>query len=286
MVIRPSAAEVPVQNLIDHTGNRLFLAIPEKVAPFLGLPGHFTIVYKWGGDGMSNNAQYKMTFTEKVDGEIQAYNDSHVFLMCLVPLRVVFNAEDGTETIVWNNNLPSSVSLCRVIKMIFQKETAEMTKREINNVKEQFNQLSPTMFYIDNHKVIILTKEKLSMVDGKVLNDITDTNSQSCHLCKKSGKALNDPLEEDDDDDDEEDDDSESDYEILPTLHAYIRTMEHLLNISYKLDVKKWRVSKDDPSVNERRARIRGISMSKFSNSKIIIIHYILQKNSKKSVLE
>lgn len=256
MVIRPSSAEVPVQNLVDHTGKRLFQAIPDKVAPFLGLPGHFTVMYKWGGDGMSNNSQYKMTFTEKVDGEIQAYNDSHVFLMCLVPLRVVFNSEDGTETIVWNNELPSSVSLCRVIKLIFQKETPEMTKREIKSVKDQFNELAPTIFQVGNHKVVIRTTEKLSMVDGKVLNDLTDTTSQACYLCNRRGNALNEPL-----DDDELNEESE--FETLPPLHAYIRAMEYLLNIAYKLTVEKWRVSKNNETVNERRTKIKGIFIFK-----------------------
>lgn len=40
--------------------------------------------------------------------------------------------------------------------------------------------------------------------------------------------------------------DDPTEYEILPILHAWIRSMEFLLNISYRIPIRKWRINKDN----------------------------------------
>ena len=91
----------------------------------------------------------------------------------------------------------------------------------------------------------------LSMVDGKVANTLTGTtSSQKCNVCSSGPKDMNDlkkvltakvntkSLELG-----------------LSTLHAYIRFMEWILHVSYKLDVKTYLKSKHVKADVEARKR-------------------------------
>lgn len=212
--------------------------------------GEFSVLMKWGCDGSSNHSRYKMTFSEEVDNDIISYNDSHIFLVCLVPLRIYFSPVSGEREIVWNNNCPSSVNLCRPVKMIFQKETASIIQQEVESMRVQIRQLKPTQFSINGVQITASSNLVLSMVDGKVISSITGTSSQACNLCGASGKALsnadrgqisNDPNK----------------LEIIPVLHAYIRSMELLLNVAYRIPLKKWRINKGNEIFKERQRKIK-----------------------------
>lgn len=90
------------------------------------------------------------------------------------------------------------------------------------------------------------------MVDTKVINDLTKTHSQKCFICLRSGKMLNAAMDEIDCDDPEK-----YKYGGSP-LHAYMRSMEMLLKIAYRLAMKKptWKVSKTNMEVKERETVI------------------------------
>lgn len=197
MTIRSSAAEVPLQLLLDHTLKRLFISLEDKMLPYLEQFGEFTAIFKWGCDGSSNHSRYKMPFAEEVDGEEQWFNDSHIFLICIVPLRIIFRAHNCDEDqILWNNDLPSSISLCRPVKMVFQKENAALTRAEVDKINHQINNLSTTAIELRDRRITVKSTLHLTMIDGKVLNDLSNTNSQACHLCGASGKALSNPPNE------------------------------------------------------------------------------------------
>lgn len=254
MTICPSTAEVPLQLLTDHTIQRLFVSREDNVAPYLERTGKFSVIFKWGCDGSSNHSKYKMPFMEEIEGEQRWINDSHIFLMCIVPLRIVFHDNNSNKDyVVWNNDLPSSINLCRPLKMVFQKENAALTKTEVANVNYQISQLTPTVLLLQNRQVAVESVLCMTMIDGKVLNDLTNTSSQACHLCGASGKALSNPpvvpIT-----------DEPTDFEIMPILHAYMRSMELLLNISYRIPLKKWRISKGNEVLKERQQTIRGKS--------------------------
>lgn len=189
-----------------------------------------------------------MTFEDEEDGEIQSFTDSPFFLMCLVPLRITFTL-GGRDHVIWNNDLPSSVTLCRPIKMLFKKENAATTRKEVEKINRQLDGIQPTCFEINGRSLKATPKLILSMVDGKIVNDLTETSSQSCHICGLSGMALSNaavvlvP---------------ETQYEVLPLLHAYIRSMEFLLNISYRIPLKKWRISRGNETLKNRQLSIRG----------------------------
>lgn len=252
ITIRPSSAEVPIQEIVNHTIKRLFIAQMDKILPFLDQPGKFSVISKWGCDGSSNHSRFKMPFIDEIDGELQPCDDSHVFLMCMVPLRIYFQKISGCKLTVWNNDLPSSVSFCRPIKMVFQKETAELTRKEVERLKNQINNLNPTKLCIDENEILVTSEMILSMIDGKVLNHLTNTSSQACNICKASGKSLslriatpapNYPL----------------DFAVIPILHSYIRCMEFLLNVAYRIPLRKWRIERGNEVMKERQEIIRGM---------------------------
>lgn len=248
--IRPSCAEVPLQNLVDHTVERLFMTLNKYIEPYIHEQGNLCVILKWGLDGSSNHSRYKMTFFEEVGDDVISCNDSHIFLICLVPLRIYFNAVSGERQEVWSNNSPSSINLCRPIKMVFQKETADLIKREVESMMLQIQNLKATTLTINRISVDVSSELILSMVDGKVINSFTGTSSQACNLCGASGKKLSNPIEAQICDD-------RNKIETIPVLHAYIRSMELLLNVSYRIPLKKWRINKGNETFLERQRAIR-----------------------------
>ena len=77
------------------------------------------------------------------------------------------------------------------------------------------------------------------MVDQKVLNALTETkSSMRCYICGATPKDFNDldklsaPNED------------SYDYGLSP-LHKWIRCFEMLIHISYRIPIKKWRVSSE-----------------------------------------
>ena len=110
---------------------------------------------KYGFDG-TKAPKYKQKFTE--DGR-----DDNIFCTSLVPLALTVVV--GTGKKLWTNPRPSSVRLCRPIKIEFIKETKEVCKAEEKNLKDQIAKLLPceaagckTFFDLS-----------LTMIDGKVI---------------------------------------------------------------------------------------------------------------------
>lgn len=248
--IRSSYAEVPLQKLVDHTVERLFMAVDKSVNAYIHQPGNFSVLFKWGCDGSSNHSRYKMPFFEEVDDDIISYNDSHIFLVCLVPIVLYFYPISGGRHVVWRNNCPSSINLCRPIRMMFQKETTDIIKAEVENIRFQIADLKTTNFITNGVSVRASSEFILSMVDGKVINSVAGTSSQACNICRASGKALNNPVGTARFDDPDK-------LEIIPVLHAYIRSMELLLNVAYRIPLKKWRINKGNEIFSERQRLIK-----------------------------
>jgi hypothetical protein len=76
----------------------------------------------------------------------------------------------------------------------------------------------------------------LTMIDGKICNAVTSTSSaQVCYLYGAAPTQMN-----------RIDEIVKKDVDIttyrfrLPTRHAWIRFLECLLHISYRLEIKKW----------------------------------------------
>ena len=110
---------------------------------------------KYGFDGTSSNS-----YKQKQNGK--SSSDEYLFCSSLVPLQLVEKKRE--KNVIWTNPLPSSTRFCRPIRVQFEKETSELTKREEEIMKDQIKNLKS--FNYNGFRVHF--KLSLTMIDGKV----------------------------------------------------------------------------------------------------------------------
>ena len=154
---------------------------------------------------------------------------------------------------MWRNQKPSSTALCRPVRFKYIKETAAVLREEEAFIKN--SELVPTVY----NSVNIYHKLEITMIDGKVATALsTATNSSMvCSICGCKPSEMNDlatVLELCK----KAETSGNLDYG-LSTLHAWIRSMEFFLHLSYRLDIEKWRAAGDQAkqSVQEKKASVQ-----------------------------
>lgn len=177
------------------------------------------LVSKWGCDDASSQSRYK----QKLDS---ADDDSSIFMTSLVPLKIM--CEDIT---VWENQKPCSPAFCRPMQFQFVKESEAVMKAEVTEMEKQISDLRPTEY--ETNKV---THDlMMTMVDVKICTYLSEAKSNAaCYICLAKPTEMNNlELVEK----------RVTSPEMLKfglsTLHARINVMGCLLNISYRLHIKK-----------------------------------------------
>jgi hypothetical protein len=134
---------------------------------------------------------------------------------------------------LWENPKPSSTRYCRPIKFLYTKETPETTRTEVQKVEQDIENLQTTEIVFDHEKTLTINYTLImTIIDEKFINVLTDTSSQKCFICQCNPKAMND-LE------------NLCNFDInienikygLSTLHAWIKFLECILHIAYKLSI-------------------------------------------------
>lgn len=235
-------AEAKIQELLDHTVARiLMIDSVYKVGA-----KHLKLYCKWGCDGSSGQSVYKQT----LPGESDIISDANLFICSLVPIRLI-NLDNND--VLWINPVPSSVRFCRPISIEFCKETPEKTRSAIENIKEQINSLIPCLINKEGNGVEINFEMFLTMVDGKVVQVLSNTKSSAlCAICGAKPTEMNNlekvqakPVDE-------------SVYEYgLSTLHCWIRFMEAILHIAYNNDFQKWAATKAYQDLKKKMEEIQ-----------------------------
>jgi len=239
-------ARINLQSLIDHTVLRLFkdpnlcfsdIDNSEKIC-------NLDFIIKYGCDGASGQRRYNQKFPG-----INS-TDETVFTVSMVPLSL---KEHSKSTIVWNNPHPASPKRCIPIFFIFAKETKDRTKQEIQLIKDQIEKLQPTKLTVSDITFVVHAKMHLTMVDGKVCQALSDTpSSATCYICGAKPSEMN-YLERV-----KEKRDNTSHFEFgLSTLHAWIRFMECILHIGYRLDFCKRFAATDEQKQMKNKAKER-----------------------------
>jgi len=84
------------------------------------------------------------------------------------------------------NRSPQSVRFCRPLKIEFIKETQSHIRAEKKRLDSEIENLVPFGFTDENNSVFPINFElKITLIDGKVLKILTETNStQSCPTCR------------------------------------------------------------------------------------------------------
>jgi hypothetical protein len=169
--ITESACKIPIQNLLDHTINRIFKT--NSIATIEPSMSNFEILCKWGCDGSSGQAQYKMKF-QLDPSTIISDNDLFMFSLVPIQLRCLMNEK---VFVIWQNPRPSSTRFCRPIKFMLMKETIENTRKEVEVIETQISSLSPTIVTFQDNILSVKHKLIFSMVDGKVNKNNSSINN-------------------------------------------------------------------------------------------------------------
>ena len=229
ITVTESRVEVPLQAVLDLTVQRLCnvqYSILLKAAS-QGMTS-FILNSKWGCDGSSGHSQYKQKFHDNL------CNDDFLFIFSFVPIKMSITGNE--KTYVWANPTPGSTTYCRPIKFMIEKESTDLIVNESKDILEQISSLTPSKFDIDGHEITITHNLLFTMIDGKICNAVTGTKStQTCYICGSTSKKRQEDIPS-----------SAINIENycfgLSTLHAWIRTFECLLQIAYKLQIKKWQI--------------------------------------------
>lgn len=139
----------------------------------------------WGFDGSTGHSSYKQQYQSTSEN----VNDEHLFATTLIPLRLT----TGNNEILWNNRASQSTRFCRPIRLQYVKESKHVIQIEKERVDNEINNLeSFEVILNDNIKICIHFCLYLTLIDGKVLNYLTDTKSmQSCPICRATPKQFN-----------------------------------------------------------------------------------------------
>lgn len=261
ITITEFSAEIQLQSLIDHTIKRLVFVQHEVLKQLkvgLDTSSHLSIIFKWGCDGASGQSQYKQRFS--VEATENNCDDAYVFVMSLVPLQLFTNSSSGDgdtndrnskKIILWQNNRPSSTKYCRPIKILLKKETTELIKTEIENVENQISKLTETSIGIEGRQIFVKPILTLTMIDGKICSVIMKQSNQNCHICGATPKQMNDLKLQ------RPNAINKNAFSLgLSSLHAWIKCLECILHISYRLETKKWQIRKEDKEQVTVRKRV------------------------------
>lgn len=99
------------------------------------------LISKWGCDETSGQAEYKQLFQD------ETVTASSIFLITIAPIQLeVDNIDSSGKTIVWRDPTACSSRSCRPLKLLFAKETADLTsnltKTEVNCINTQIEKLT------------------------------------------------------------------------------------------------------------------------------------------------
>lgn len=142
--------------------------------------------------------------------------------------------------VVWSNATPSSTRYCRPIKFCCAKENPQLIRDEYKIITEKFETLECAVVERKSMVFEVFFQMHCTMIDGAVANVLTNTNSCSrCFICNAKPTEMNNlntkyiP--------------NVDAYKFgLSSLHCWIRFLECILHIAYRLPFKKWRVGKDN----------------------------------------
>ena len=244
-------ASVPLADLFHHTNKRIFEA-SECYKVFQDVPNDKPVVietdYKCGWDSATGQSIYKQKF-ETEEGE-QKFVAESLLSTCIVPLRFRYNG-----LTIWENPVPQGANFCRPVKLAFEKETNEAAASIKANLQSQIDQLGNQLIPINNHLIECKLNFHLTMLDGKAKNGATDhASTQSCFICQAKPNDFNN-LTNFTSGKFSEDLDCLK-HGISP-LHQWIRCLDAILHLGYKLGTGRWRMNKalGDESVIQTKKR-------------------------------
>lgn len=153
---------INLQDLVDKTTHRLLMT-------FEVTENELTLFWKWGQDSTSGFS----IFNQKCS--LSDIHEESILSVSFVPMYII--NEIGHK--VWQNERMCSCRYTRPCEIDFVKETAKVIIDKHNFYENEIKELQPTSC---NGKMIS-HKFHCTMIDGKVINSITNKLLISLHLC-------------------------------------------------------------------------------------------------------
>jgi len=267
IIVSDITATVPLQNFLEHRVKRLIEMQVEVIEADMQQKSlqcvEATLISSWGFDGSSDHSTYNQHFNSS--GESVGKTDTNLIATTTIPLRLV--AKHGA--IYWCNRTPQSIRFCSPIMLEYKKETPENIIATNEKMKEQIKNLRPITYEFSsgNRKIIVSCSFFCTLIDGKVLSILTGSSGfANCPICHAKPNQMNEitnfgtPAFEPKPD---------TLQYGLSTLHMWIRFFECLLHISYRIELKVWKVTGDKAKniIKERKKQIQERFREKFSMS-------------------
>lgn len=233
ITVTDTEAKIQLQSLLDVTTKRILKTIDSNESKEL------TLISKCGFDGASNQANYKQRMpasnTERND------DDSSIFMGSLVPIKIV-----SGDQLVWENDSPNSAFSCRPVFFKFQKEDKTTLLNAKNEIEAEINNLKET----EIEEIKVSHSVLLTMIDGKATSVLCDSSTQRCDICKATPTEMNNlPLVLA----------KKVDNELfkygISSLHMWIRFMECILHIAYRIEFKTWIAKGENKAAMENRKK-------------------------------
>lgn len=222
--------QVSFQSLLNKSAERLM----EGLENITNIPAEklasCELYVSYGFDASAGHKNPHQGF----DDEQHTTNASHQSLFASVMVLLALKC-DGE--FIWVNETPQSVRYCRPLRLSYESETSESTKIERDRLQQEVDELVPHQCVINGKEVTVKFNTKLTLLDGKALNNVLDNDATTrCPICKLTMKYFNTPaaynthVEED------------ALQHGLGLLHCEIKSFEYFLHLSYKstLGLSKW----------------------------------------------
>ena len=244
-------AFVPLQQLLDHTTKRILeldQSIETNLHNFAEENDHevqATLIYKYGFDG--SGSHHRQMQPDQGD-HLEVKN---LVATQLVPLQISVCTSNIDRTI-WECLRPNNPHSCRPLRLSFEAENKETIVTENERLSTEIENLVPYIVS-ENPRISISYKGLMTMLDLKVVSNITNGNTTQCNVCDatRSEMATNKgPFN------------AISDKRLLfglSPLHFGLRAFDTLLHIGYKQDVKRFisRKFKDKNKISRRTQLVK-----------------------------
>ena len=270
--VSETKASVGLQAVLNHTASRIINMKKDKIIQIFDSENvsfkNINLLCSWGIDGSTGHSNYQ----QKFDGVNESMvTDSELLVTAFSPIRLAQSENDGN--IFWLNLLTQSTRFCRPLAIEYVKESKEKVLESINFIKNKISNLIPFKIDLSETKYVIITYSfYMSMIDGKVLAYVTNTSSMQC--CCICGAALNEMNSKDNLENGFLAREESLHYGISP-LHCWMRFFECLLHISYRLEFKQWKVTKNFKDIfTQRKKSIQQKMYEEFGLRVVFTISY------------
>ena len=240
------SAFVPLQQLLDKTTKRILELDPSIEANLQSLAEEngnqltATLIFKYGFDGSGSHQRQMQPDLDGDHSEVK-----NLVATQLVPLQISVCTRNSDQTI-WKCTRPNNPHSCRPLRLSFEIENKETSIAEHERLSTEIQNLD-SYIVSENPSISISYQGLETLVDGKVVSNLTNGNTTRCTVCDatRSEMAKNEgPFNAISD--------QRLSFGISP-LHFGLRAFEALLHIAYKQDIKSFisRKEEDKAKVSE-----------------------------------